>query len=226
MNHSKQGFTLIELMLAMTFVSALLLAIAMTVIQISNVYTRGLTIKEVNQAGRTISTDLKRGISQSAPFAVPGPKYVDRSWGGRLCVGQYSYVWNYGVTLSDPKANGSNSNIYGNSTSKIRFVKVPDSAGSYCSTPTKSIDSTGAVELLASGDRDLAMHSFVISNSSTDAKSNQSLYSISYVIGTNDQAALMPGQTSCRVPSDLASDLNYCSINQFDIVVRAVNALQ
>lgn len=94
MNHNKRGFTLIELMLAMTFVSALLLAIAMTVIQISNVYTRGLTLKEVNQAGRTISTELKRGISQSAPFAVPGPKYVVQPWGGRLCVGQYSYIWN------------------------------------------------------------------------------------------------------------------------------------
>ena len=227
MNHNKQGFTLIELMLAMTFVSALLLAIAMTVIQISNVYTRGLTLKEVNQAGRTISTELKRGVSQSAPFAVPGPKYVARSWGGRLCVGQYSYVWNYGATLSDATANGSNSNIYSNSTSKIRFVKVPDSSGSYCSAPgTKAVDSTGAIELLASGDRNLALHSFTIANSSTDAKSSQSLYSISYVIGTNDQAALMPGQTSCRAPSDIASDLNYCSINQFDIVVRAVNALQ
>lgn len=227
MNRNKQGFTLIELMLAMTFVSALLLAIAMTVIQISNIYTRGLTLKEVNQAGRTISTELKRGISQSAPFAIPGPKYVARSWGGRLCVGQYTYVWNYGSTLSDPGANGSNSNIYNNSASKIRFVKVSDSSGSYCSAPgTKSINSIGAIELLASGDRDLAIHSFTIANNSTDSKSNQSLYRVSYAIGTNDQVALMPGQTSCRAPTDLASDLNYCSINQFNIVVRAVNALQ
>lgn len=232
MNRNKQGFTLIELMLAMTFVSALLLAIAMTVIQISNIYTRGLTLKEVNQAGRTISTELKRGISQSAPFTVLGPgptKYVVRPWGGRLCVGQYTYVWNYGSTLSkrNPPANGSN--IYRNSASKIRFIKVPDSSGSYCSTPTKPIESTGAIELLASGDRDLALHRFTISNNPpTDAKSSQSLYSISYVIGTNDQTALMSGsgQTSCRAPSDAASDLNYCSINQFDIVVRALNALQ
>lgn len=222
----RKGFTLIELMLAMSFLSVLLLAIAMTVIQVSNIYTRGLTLKEVNQAGRAVSADLKSGISSSAPFAIPGPKYVQQAWGGRLCVGQYSYIWNYGATLSNPSADGTNSNVYSNSTNKIRFVKVPDNSGVYCSSSGKAIDSNGAVELLASGDRDLAIHSFSIVNDSTDARSSQGLYSISYVLGTNDQAALMPGATSCRPPSDLASDLNYCSINQFDIVVRAMNALQ
>ena len=225
-NHRRQGFTLIELMLAMTFLSVLLLAIAMTVIQVSNIYTRGLTLKEVNQAGRAISAELKSGISGSAPFAIPGAKYVQQTWGGRLCVGQYSYIWNYGATLNNPSADGTNSNVYSNSTNKIRFVKVPDSSGMYCSISAKAIDSNGAVEMLASGDRDLAIHSFSIVNDSTDARSSQGLYSISYVLGTNNQTALMPGTTSCRPPTDSASDLNYCSINRFDIVARAMNALQ
>ncbi len=225
-NYRTRGFTLIELMLAMTFLSVLLLAIAMTVIQVSNIYTRGLTLKEVNQAGRAVSAELKSGIAGSAPFTIPGPKYIQQAWGGRLCVGQYSYIWNYGATLNNPSADGTNSNVYSNSSNKIRFIKVPDNSGIYCSTAGKAIDSNGAVELLASGDRDLAIHSFSIVNDSTDAQSSQALYSISFVVGTNDQQALTTAQTSCRPPSDATSDLNYCSINRFDIVVRAMNALQ
>lgn len=91
-----KGFTLIELMLAMTFVAALLIAIALTVIQISNIYNKGLTMKEVNQVGRSISDDLVRSISQSQSFAVPSDSYVTKDWGGRLCTGKFSYMelWN------------------------------------------------------------------------------------------------------------------------------------
>lgn len=227
MNHNKQGFTLIELMLAMTFVSALLLAIAMTVIQISNIYTKGLTLKEVNQAGRTISTELKRGISQSSPFAIPGPKYVAQPWGGRLCVGQYSYIWNYGSTLVNLGTDNNNSNVYAGGSTKMSFVKAPDSSGSYCSSPSRAINKLGgAIELLASGDSNLALHSFTIANNSTDPKSDEGLYSITFTIGTNDQKALDATQTTCNAPSVAGSDINYCFVNKFNIVARAINGLQ
>ncbi len=225
---NRKGFTLIELMLAMTFVSALLLAVAMTVIQISHIYTRGLTVKEVNQSGRSIGIELKRGISQAAPFAIPGPKYIDNTktpWGGRLCVGQYSYIWNYGPTLNNTTTDKNNSNVYTDGT-KMSFIKVPDSAGAYCSTPNSMIDKTYAVEMLASGDNSLAMQGFTITNNSTDPASGEAIYSISYIIGTNDQTALNPSYTSCKAPSQTNSNFNFCSINQFDIVVRALNALQ
>ena len=223
---NRKGFTLIELMLAMTFVSALLLAVAMTVIQISHLYTRGLTVKEVNQAGRSMGIELKRGISQSAPFDIPGAKYINQAWGGRLCVGQYSYVWNYGPTLNNTTTDKNNSNVYAGGNTKMSFIKVPDSAGAYCSTPDSLIDKTNAVEMLASGDNSLAVQSFTVANDSTDPASGEAIYSISYVIGTNDQAALSPDYTSCKAPDQSGSDLNYCSINRFDIVVRALNALQ
>jgi hypothetical protein len=80
--------------------------------------------------------------------------------------------------------------------------------------------------MLASGDNSLAVQSFTVANDSTDPASGEAIYSISYVIGTNDQAALSPDYTSCKAPDQSGSDLNYCSINRFDIVVRALNALQ
>lgn len=221
-------------MLAMTFISVLLLAIAMTVIQISNIYSRGLTLKEVNQAGRSLATDLQRSVAVSPSFSIdttkPETKYIKSGFGGRLCLGQYSYIWNYGKTLTmAAPMTKLNSNVYKNpSTTKIRFVKVPDSTGNYCAIKDSVIEPAGAVELLDVGDLDLAVHSFAISTSSTasNSKTLQSLYYVSFVLGTNDQAALMPSASGCKPPDNAGSDLNYCSVNQFDIVAHAGNAVQ
>ncbi len=232
MNHDHKGFTLIELMLAMSFISVLLLAIAMTVIQISNIYNRGLTLKEVNQAGRSLASELQRSVAASPSFSTDttkvDTKYIKSDFGGRLCLGRYSYIWNYGKTLAGSPATGF-SNVYtSGSTEKIRFVKVPDSTGSYCSNSNLAVDPSGAVELLDVGDRELAVHSFAISTQTTasNSKTLQSLYYISFVIGTNDLAALEPSATTCKPPDAMAADLNYCSVNQFDIVAHAGNAVQ
>jgi len=207
-----------------------MLAVAMTVVRMGEMYNRGLTVKEVNIAGRAISSDLKKSISESRPLSlVPSDdQYVPQVWGGRLCVGKYSYVWNYGATLSNKSANSSNSNVYTSSSEKIRLVKVPDGSGSYCADPSKNIDPSGAVELLSAGDRGLALHNFSITNQSSarDDRSKQSIYYISYIIGTNDQAAISSSNASCKTPDSLDADLTYCSINEFNIVARSTNALQ
>lgn len=240
MNRNTKGFTLIELMLAMTFISILLIAIVMTVIQISTIYNRGLTLKEVNQAGRSLTSELKRTIALSSAFSVTtgdsANKFIDTDWGGgrrsgRLCLGKYSYIWNNGETLNYSKTHTDSSNKYSSGPDTIRFIKVPDAKGAYCVSPaTGAINPDGAVELLQVGDLELAIHSFVITNQAeaTDTKTRQGLYYISFVIGTNDTAAIMPNGTStvCRPPSDNGSDLTYCSVNQFDIVARTGNAVQ
>lgn len=226
----KRGFTIIELLLAMSFLSTLMLAVAMTVVRMGEMYNRGLTVKEVNIAGRSISSDIKRSISESQPIDLDlsAKQYVPQSWGGRLCVGKYSYIWNYGKTLSDKSANSSNSNIYSSSTDQIRLVKVPDGSGTYCTDLSKNIDPNGAVELLSAGDRGLALHNFSITNelSAKDDRSKQSIYYISYIVGTNDQAAIASNNASCKTPDSIDADLTYCSINEFNIVARSTNALQ
>jgi len=225
----KSGFTLIELMLAMGFVSVLLIAIAMTVIQIGNIYNRGLTLKEVNQAGRSLSSELQRSISESAPFNISpgeGNRYIKQTWGGRLCLGNYSYIWNYG---KDIKSGNSNLNVYSNPNSPIRFVKVTDPNTSYCKDPTSKINSSDAVELINVDQHDLVVHSFNIGGdaSADNTRIGQRLYYIDFVIGTNDGNALMvESGVSCKPPSYIGSDLAYCSVNQFNIVARAGNVAE
>ena len=235
----QHGFTLIELMLAMAFVSALLIAVAMTVIQIGNIYNRGITLKEVNQAGRSLASELQRSINQSAPFSIEtgtiGSRYIKQSdWGGRLCLGQYSYIWNYGKAIYFNDA--SNLNVYSDISQQIHFVKVFDPNTSYCTEVSKKIDSSNAVELLDTSQNNLAIHSLTISTKATagDSKTGQQLYSIEFLIGTNNQnvqsnqAALTyeSGVAACKPPSESGADPSYCSVNQFDIVARAGNTVE
>lgn len=241
MNHvvnKKHGFTLIELMLAMSFISVLLIAIAMTVIQISNIYNRGITLKDVNQAGRSISAEMTRSVSENPVFSIdtgPGNRFIEQSWGGRLCVGEYSYVWNFGEAIvknDSTELNEYDPAIISKKSDEIlRFAKVLDPRSSYCQTPSKKINPNDAVELLNIGEHNLAMHSFKISTEPTavDTKTKQQLYLISFTLGTNDQAALTfdsGSSASCKPPSEEGSDLNYCAVNFFTLTVRAGNSIK
>ena len=233
MNPDKtKGFTLIELMLAMTFISILLVAIAMTTMQIGNIYNKGITLREVNQAGRSVSVELQRSITSSAPFdatpkkddspATAASKYVVRDGGGRLCLGDYTYAWNYGKSIAGETNAPAVFNKYDDG-STVRFTKVADPSGALCATPETNIPKANSTELLSSGDRDLVVHSFTLAKTSDDPNANQALYAISMIIGTNDSDQLTTDDASCKPPSENVGDENYCSVNQFDIVARAGN---
>lgn len=224
-----QGFTLIELLLAMTFISILLVVIAVTVIQISNTYNKGLTMKAVDQAGRALSTDMRLVLSQSQPFSTatayheqrhPGSSQ-DEPDGGRLCLGTYSYIWNFGKSMTDP----INKYINDDET-EIRFARVRDNGGQYCANPSSQILRSDATELLSGGDRDLAIQNFAIERVADDPTVGQALYRITLVIGTNNRDSIEPLttiDTVCKPPTDELSLEEFCAVNRFDFTAQAGN---
>ena len=62
-NKTKAGFTIVEVTLAMAFIGALLLAIAMILTNILSLYQKGLVIKSVNSVGRGLVSELTTGIN-------------------------------------------------------------------------------------------------------------------------------------------------------------------
>lgn len=232
MNHAArkhQGFTIIELMLAMAFVTALLLAIAYSIIQIGSIYNRGLTLRDVNQTGRALNDELSRAVNAAAAFD-PATSYFTHEDGGRFCTGQVSYLWNYpdGITR-----NGSQVIRYTNLTDTIQMVKVPDTGGAYCAragsvfllTRIQPADETAAIEQLRAGDRSLSVYQLQV-NSPTgnfDPVTGQRLYTIDYTIGTGDAAALNADRTACLPPGDINANFTYCAVQQFSLAVRAGN---
>jgi len=252
MNHvdkrkKEQGFTLIELSLALAFIAILLLTIALTIIQIATIYNRGSITKELNTTSRALDTELSLALRSSGGFSLEpsASRYVPSAEGGRLCLGQYSYIWNYGRALSEVK---STRNMYvtgsvvtgGNIVTKdgatryeIGFVKVPDSSNAYC-TPDgqgryKAVVPTNATELLRTGDHGLVLHSLKVETTTTakDKQSGQQLYRISYTLGTDKIGALNGNATTpptkCLEPGQPGADFNYCAIQQFTLVLRVVS---
>ncbi len=225
---SRKGFTIIELMLAMTFVSVLLLAIALTIVQIGTIYNKGITLKEVNQAGRALSDDLRRSIGSSSSFSL-SQSVVTTSAGGRLCTGQVSFVWNYAEAIQSN--NPGVVRFQSPNETEIRLLKVPDSSGRYCAvlgngapslTVIRPADVASSIELLKSGDRTLSIHQLSVTQAPNGmAAAGQQLLTVNFTIGTGDVAALTPDRTTCSPPGAEGSNFAYCAVQQFSLVIRA-----
>lgn len=232
MIHAKNhpGFTLIELLLAMSFISMLLLGIALTILQISRTYNKGLTTKELNTVARTITDDISRDISSSEAFSLDSASYRSFDSGGRLCLGKYSYIWNYGKAIQSASKD-SNFSTYSSddkNLSAIRFVRVPDIGAAYCAGDAdQPVDPANSVDLLGQTDHDFALHGFSISSSDAayDSVTGERLYTVSFRIGTNSIDALNADATECLAPGLPGSDLDYCAVQEFTIVIRAQNAV-
>jgi len=240
MNHEAkrtQGFTMVELLLAMGFISALLLAIAMTIIQIGTTYNKGMLSKELNQISRTVSEELTRNVSAVESFSLTDNYRADRA-GGRLCLGTYSYIWNNARAVSEgtiatPYIPGSKNP---NNTPKetIRLVKIEDPSRLYCAKNGAGLfsqqtilatDTNRTQELIAAGDRALGLYNLTVTSapSARDAASGQQLYTINYTIGTLDVKAINLANTGCKQPGEQDADVQYCTLQQFTIVLRTGN---
>lgn len=121
--NTKKAFTIIELMLAMAFLGTMLLGIATLILQITNIYQKGLSIRGINAVGREIISDLTRTVEASRVNVAINPSstksngdinteisdelvrraradyFVEtvkdgKQMGGVFCTGSYSYVWN------------------------------------------------------------------------------------------------------------------------------------
>ena len=233
--HHRKGFTLVELMLAMAFVSALLLAIAMTTIQAGNTYNKGMALKDINQSARAVSDDLRRTVSEAGAVSLSENDYVvtastdpaesGRVLSGRLCLGNYSYLWNTtdGMERSDA--------IKGVDGSPLTLVKVPDASKAYCARAAttnaliagiREEDASSAVTLVKAGDHLLTVTSFSADTEKTlfDPATGQRLFSIEYGIGTGRPSSMNEDRTACLVPGDEGADPIYCNVQHFSTVVR------
>lgn len=239
MSHDNQkGFTLIELMLSMVFVSALLVAIALTVIQISNTYNRGITLKSVNQLGRTLGTEIYRAINEAPSFdpADSGTLVKQKSsyvYGGRLCTGQYSFVWNDGYAINNSGLK-SKLNKYSDNSTIVRFAKIYDQDKNYCYDDGHgypNVDKDDAIELISESEYNLVIHNFDVVMTSSDSRSKQALYKVTFAVGTNDTNALKYSSDknvtpSCKLAGQVGADPSYCFVSYFNIVARATGTVR
>ena len=127
--NARKGFTIIELVLAMGFLSAILVTIAILLIQIMSIYQKGLSLRSVNTVGQQLIDEFMRTVGGSPIVTGINPTpdangivneqaiasalrryYVsntttadgyEKQTNGIFCTGSYSYIWN--TPESDPE---------------------------------------------------------------------------------------------------------------------------
>lgn len=129
-NHSThdQGFTLIELLLAMAFFGSVLLLATMLLMQVLNIYNKGMVVKQMNQVGRTLMEDMARVSNSGTSVMLTG------NAGNISCItiGDVTYAWNR--ASGDPSdADGyaedaSQLYYYSGTNNPINFVKITNAS--------------------------------------------------------------------------------------------------
>lgn len=111
-NKTQQGFTIIELMIATTIFSVVLLAMSATVIQISRMYYKGIVMSQTQAAARNIMEEISRPIQlEGATVAVKtGVVSVDGYELHVICVGTTRYTAAVGL-MQDSKVTISGDHL-------------------------------------------------------------------------------------------------------------------
>jgi len=222
---NKPGFTFIELALSLVGIGVLTFSIALTIINIYNSYNLQLSIKSVSQASRSLVADLQTEIRTSQAFdpvlqnshfkAIPN---TSNPSGGRLCLGTYSYIWNYGDSLYSGTV-GNNS--FSDSTDKIKLIKISDQDRNYCSDPDLQPKKNDGLELLNSFDRPVVLYDFKITSpdSNIDASTGRRSYYIEFTLGTNNPSTINLSTNKCKQPNEAGSDLGICVSKLFSVTI-------
>ena len=231
------GFTLVELMLSMTFISVMLLAIAFCIIQMSTIYARGETLRQVNQASRVLADDMRRSFA-SADYNKINTTKIGK---GRLCLGSFSYIWNVnqaGGNSSGEDAQATNNQYQATPDTPLRLVRVTDPDGLYCrdvaDASTSEIHENSSirasarpVELLQDDAGRLKIYRLRVTSGLTAAEAKQRLYVIAISLGSSDRDAAITTTRECLPPRNedgsinQDSNLEYCAINELSFTVRA-----
>lgn len=213
-NSAKSGFTILELALAMLFISFLLLAIGFVTVQLSVVYEKGITLKTVNNNGRELIDEFSRTIFLShynrtldysdtytekriSSIKVKGEEMKDVQLHGAFCTGVYSYVWNTGYALNFDTSDPANAGIssatlkIGDETKKdFRLARVNDADYAICKSASDGGDDysgenvSGYVELLSPSENDLVFYEFIVFPPAVHEATGHALFSGTFLLGT------------------------------------------
>jgi len=211
-------------MLSMAFIGILLVTMTLAIMYVSKMYSKGITLKAINQAGREVGAAIQRdagNLAHISSYYVP-QNAAGANKLGRLCLGSYSYIW------SDPAALRDGGAVkYKDTSTPIVFARVENGGGSLCqyidaeSKYPNEVDLSKAKELLPNDKGDYAIHALTAKPlPAAGPIVNERLFDIEYVIGTNEDGTINAAQT-CVPPGGANNNFDFCAVNSFELIVRA-----
>ena len=127
MSRNNRGFTIVELTIAVAFLSVLMLAILTISMAAGKMYVKGDTNKAINQAGRDFSDAIRRdflaaGVGTITPPIINNVGPVDNPLiSGRMCLGAVDYLWNTAALLNSSSAAAEGAKIRMSNGRPIKF---------------------------------------------------------------------------------------------------------
>ena len=228
------GFTLVELTIAIAFLSILLIAILTLTLTAGKLYVKGDTNKTVNQAARDFSDVVRRDFLATGTGLISDVITLDAGSAGnplesgRICLGAVTYLWNTAGLLNDTSAAANSVRVtMGSGSDPIRFVRIVRPQQPYCSKdgsgnyPMNISSTESATELFDGNGRDYALYSMQITPVAESG--DKGMYRILYTLGTNEADTTekgADGYVQCKPNSSVAANFDYCSVNDFDMMVR------
>lgn len=213
---NEQGFTLVELMLAMVFLSSILLISTSVIIQAFSIYNKGLAVRQINQLGRTLTEDMTRAANS-------GNVVIDSEGSNShvLCLGATAYIWN---TVANTRSADLPKPVkkFAGTSDEVNLVKV--NGGECTSDINVEVDRDLAIDMLSDQVRVLS------ADVSQVADSN--LVNITFVFGTYDSdpnSSVNPTETSpgSGVWQCAASGLgSYCAFGVYTTTLYLPNAAE
>lgn len=216
--NAQKGFTLIELLLAMAFFGSVLIIATLLLTQTLNIYNKGMTVKQMNQVGRTLMEDISR-VGSSGESVNMG---TDTN-GNVNCISIDGtiYLWNIADTSgSGPVANNGyiqpeyRYSDAGNAP--VNFVKLTNQENT-CSSLGSSISKASASNVVGDTVRVYDMNIETIPNSR--------LVSVRMLLGTFDTVGSdynlinNAGNFECK-PGGVG---NFCAKAEFKTVLYVPN---
>lgn len=155
---TKTGFTIIENLVAMSFLISLILFIGYVSLQLLNTYRKGISIRDVNKTADLIIGDVQSTIANSGNISCAVKHYqneymtplddcgnlfnanydpmdTSRITGAAICTGKHSYIWNYGAALTEDGIDHSKLFRYATNDGGYQdagMIKVKDASKFFC----------------------------------------------------------------------------------------------
>ena len=216
--HKESGFTIVELLIATSVFSLVLLAALTSFIGVGHLFYKGVSLTNTQNVATQVLNDITNSMQSSSaislPSTKPGTSYT------YMCIGnaRYTYTTANGISVPANDSSGANYND-GNNGGNFGLLKDTLPGLSGCSPPCASggpgsgcFNQTSPTEMLGANMR------------TADLKLNQvatNLYNLSIVVAYGDNSVMdlsNPKQPACV---GNYSDQSFCSVANLSTTIFA-----
>lgn len=204
LNRGRDGFTIIELMIATAVFSIILLIVCAGVIAFTHEYLKGITANNTQTVARTITNRLVEDIQNSSASSMqitnPTPSHPQATF----CIGSDVYSYTLGAQV-EPNPDAS----YPADQDNHGLVEAPISCDTSV-TPDRLAQTAGATELLGQGMRLGALSITQIGSSQLYTVEVTVIYGDADLLTTTPTASTDWGQEACKS----GAGSQYCDVSQ------------